>query len=197
MAFQELPDMDCEVSFAIGGFNKKTRKDNPTEATGYFIGSKQVVSKKSKTGFAFLHIFQKPGGDNFGVWGKTDLDRKMRVVPLGHLTKISFAGMKETENNPMYKYKVQVDKEDTIEVSTITNEPQQAAQDPTDSHQQDTGSYDDDAADDGDLDGDDAQLDEAPPVAARPPKQAAKPPTGEAQRRVQELLNKGKNRAAA
>lgn len=195
MAFQELPDMDCEVSFAIGGFDKKARKDNPTTATGYFIGSKQVPSKKSKTGFAFLHIFQKPGGDNFGVWGKTDLDRKMRAVEAGQLTKISFVGMKETENNPMYKYKVQVDKEDTIEVTTTAgNEPQMADSAGVEYPE---GSYDEEPQDEADLDEEEAQPDEAPPVQTKPPRQAAKPPTGEAQRRVQELTNKGKARQAA
>ncbi len=190
MAFQELPDMDCETTYALGGFNKKTRKDNPTEAEGYFIGSKQVVSKKSKTGFAALHIFQKPGGENFGVWGKTDLDRKMSVVTPGNLVRVTFTGMKETENNPMYKYKVQVDKEDTIEVGDFTQQSAPPTQDTT----PDAG-YDD--ADDGDLDQDDIQPDEITPPQPRAPRQAAKPPTGEAQRRVQELLNKSKNRQAA
>jgi len=116
MAFKERTSLDADVTTAIGGQNKKTGKKNPSTIEGYFLGTREVESKKSKGGVAKLHFLQTSKG-NIGVWGKTDLDRKLDGVEPGCMIRITHTGMQSTPNGDMYKYKVEVDDENTIEVS--------------------------------------------------------------------------------
>lgn len=116
MAFKEKTSLDADVTTPIGGVNKKTGKKNPTSVEGYFLGSREVESKKSKNGVAKLHFFQTSKG-NLGVWGKTDMDRKLDGVAPGAMVRITHTGMQPTPNGEMYKYKVEVDEDNTIEVS--------------------------------------------------------------------------------
>lgn len=115
MGFQEIATLDAETTIAIGGMNKKTGKKNPTSVEGYYLGSREVESKKSKTGKAFVYYFQTPKG-NVGVWGKADLDRKMESATVGAMLRITHAGMTSTPNGEMYKYKVEIDSTNTIDV---------------------------------------------------------------------------------
>lgn len=182
MGFKEVADLGCDTAYALGGTDKKTRKANPTKVEGYYIGSKQVASPKSKTGYAALHVFQTPKG-NVGIWGKTDLDQKMKAVKPGLLTKVEFTGMQETKNNPMYKYRVQVDSEQSIDVATA---------DLAGEGDDDTGIDGEDAAaqdeqfEESDLDAEEAPLDEVPPTRAAPRQATA--PTANAAARAQRLL---------
>lgn len=121
MAFTEIPDLDASETVSLGGANKKTGKKNPTSIEGYYIGTRQVPSQKAKSGFAALHILQTERG-NVGVWGKTNLDQKMAGVVPGSMIRITFVGMVETRNNPMYKYKVEVDTSNSIDVSSVSSE---------------------------------------------------------------------------
>jgi hypothetical protein len=57
------------------------------------------------------------------VWGKTDLDIKMRSVAVGTMVRASHVGMKPTPNGEMYKYKVEIDDENTIEVQGTPEAP--------------------------------------------------------------------------
>lgn len=120
MSFKEISTVDAENTTAIGGTNRKTGKKNPTSAEGYFLGSKKVESKKAKSGYAFLHVLQTPKG-NLGVWGKTDMDRKLQAVTPGTMIRITHTGMQATPNGEMYKFKVEVDGENTIEVAAPAN----------------------------------------------------------------------------
>lgn len=179
MAFQTVSDLSTETAVALGGFNKKTRQENPTTITGYFIGSKEVDSPKSKTGKAKLHVFQTAEG-NIGVWGKTDLDQKLRGATVGALTRVTFTGMQETKNNPMYKYRVEVDKSDVIEITDGGTTGSAYADDGVE-----TGaSYSEEEGDD--------ELDAAPPARATAPRTAARQPSAESQSKVQELLSRRK-----
>ncbi len=192
MGFKEVADLDCEVSTAIGGVDKKSGKKNPTSAEGFYIGTRQVVSKKSKTGFAALHILQTSKG-NLGVWGKTNLDQKMTAVKPGQLIRISFVGMVETKNNPMYKYKVEIDASQTIEVLSGDSANQGDASDADEGEATsgaDQPSYDDmqDDEPEADLEEEEAPLDEAPPARAAAPRQRAAAPAPDRQARVQKLL---------
>lgn len=126
MAFKQVTDLSTDTMISLGGFNKKTGKNNPTSVEGYFLGSRKVASPKSKTGLAFIYAFQTSKG-NIGVWGKTDLDRKMEGVLPGQMVRASFDKMVPTTNGEMYKFKVEVDAENTIEVSTAA--PQQTVED--------------------------------------------------------------------
>lgn len=122
MGFKEITSLDAENTISLGGYNKKLRKENPTEVEGYYLGSRKVTSTKNSQGFSSLHVFQTAEG-NLGVWGKTDMDRKLGQVTVGTMTKVEFTGMKATKNNDMYTYKVQVDSDNTIEVKGSDNGP--------------------------------------------------------------------------
>lgn len=123
MAFQQVSDLTADNATPIGGINKKTGKKNPTSIEGYYLGSRKVENKK---GESYLHILQTPSG-NQGVWGKTDMDRKLTSVTPGTMVRITHTGMQQTKNGEMYKFKIEVDKENSIEVdsalgSTVTND---------------------------------------------------------------------------
>lgn len=108
MAYEEVVDLDCDTVIKLGGTDKKTGKKNPTEIEGYYLGARTVPNKKSKTGKGLIHVFKTPSG-NTGVWGTTHLDRSLSQVIAGVMTLVTFKGMKETPNNPMYYYGVKFD----------------------------------------------------------------------------------------
>ncbi len=119
MPYKQVSDLNPDTTIALGGRNKKTGKLNPTSIEGYYIGKRKVDSKKAKSGFCYIYVFQTAQG-NVGVWGKTDLDRKMEQVTPGVMTLAEFDKMVPTPNGEMYKFKVSVDAENTIEVSAST-----------------------------------------------------------------------------
>lgn len=116
MGYEEVQDLGTDNVIALGGFNKKTKKDNPLSIEGYYLGSREVPSKLAKTGVAKIHVFKTPKG-NVGVWGKTDIDIKLGGVKPGTMTLVKFDKMQATKTGEMYKYKVSVDKSNTIEVA--------------------------------------------------------------------------------
>lgn len=136
MGFKEVQSLDAEVTTALGGKNKKTGKSNPTKAEGYYLGSRKVESKKSKSGFAYIHFLQTPNG-NLGIWGKTDLDRKLTAVTPGTMVRVTQSGMTSTPNGDMYKFKVELDSDNTIEVTA------QASDDTSSSESEETSEDDD------------------------------------------------------
>ncbi len=117
MAFKEVVALECDTTIALGGVNRKTGKKNPTSIEGYYLGSKEVVDKKQKSGLAYIWIFQTENG-NVGVWGKTNLNRKLSACTPGTMVRASFDKMVSTPNGDMYSYKVEVDADNTIEVSS-------------------------------------------------------------------------------
>lgn len=171
MGFRTVTDLDAETTISLGGYNKKTKRDNPVSVEGYYLGSRKVDSKKAKLGFCYIYYFQTPKG-NVGVWGKTDLDRKMQTVETGVMVRASFSRMVPTPNGEMYKYTVEFDPHNSIEVSALpsgnegTNETVETTTDDVDTT--DTNEDDED------------ELQTAALAAA------------ERKAKVQELLNKGK-----
>lgn len=145
MAFNEVTSLDADTTISIGGFNKKTKKDNPTSAEGYYLGNRTV---ETKTGVSKLHFFKTADG-NLGVWGKTDMDRKLSSVNPGTMTRVSFARMQETPKGDMYVYKVEVDSDNTIDVSLFTQNTS-----PAESAQSYDDGVDEDNADDETVDQD-------------------------------------------
>lgn len=117
MAFKELVSLDTDVTTALGGTDRKTGKKNPTSAEGFYLGSKKVEGKKGESS---LHVFQTPKG-NLGIWGKTDMDQKLKTVTPGTMTRVTFEKMVPTKNGDMYKYRVEVDAEHTIDVGSISD----------------------------------------------------------------------------
>lgn len=118
MAFREVQDLSADLTISLGGTNRKTGKKNPTRVEGYYLGKREVNDTKKKSGKSYIYFFQTPNG-NIGVWGKTDMDRKMSAVTIGAMTFIEFDKMQPTPNGDMYKYKVGVDLDNTIEVDTL------------------------------------------------------------------------------
>lgn len=116
MAFKTVQDLGTDNVVALGGLNRKTGKKNPTQVEGYYLGSRKVESKKAKNGFAYIHVVQTPKG-NVGIWGKTDLDRKIINVTPGTMIRATHVGMVATPNGEMYKYQVELDSDNTIEVT--------------------------------------------------------------------------------
>jgi len=116
MAFKTITDLSADTTISLGGTNRKTGKKNPTSVEGYYLGSRQVKDKKKKDGLSNIYFFQTSSG-NIGVWGKTDLDRKMSSVTTGTMTRASFDKMVPTPNGEMYKFKVEVDDSNTIVVA--------------------------------------------------------------------------------
>lgn len=115
MAFKAVLDLSAEVTISLGGMNKKTGKANPKSVEGYYLGKKSIEDRKKKSGVSYIYILQTDKG-NVGVWGKTDMDRKMLSVREGEMIRITHSGMAKTANGDMYKYTVEVDSENTIQV---------------------------------------------------------------------------------
>ena len=120
MAFKVVASLDCDTTITLGGVDKKTKKKNPTQIEGYFLGSKETGPNKfNKAKTDLVHIFQTPKG-NVGVWGKTDLDRKIKNVVPGTMVRATFDGTLPTnKGNDMLKYKVEVDESETIDVGDL------------------------------------------------------------------------------
>lgn len=116
MGFKEVNSLDADRTTALGGIDKKTGKKNPTKEEGYYLGSRKVESRKGTSNIYFL---QTPEG-TLGIWGKTDLDRKMLGATLGAMVRITQSGMVKTPNGDMYKFKVEQDLDNTIEVSEVS-----------------------------------------------------------------------------
>lgn len=195
MAFTEVQDLDADTTTALGGRNKQTGKANPTNIEGYFIGSKSVQSKKSKTGEAKLHILKTSKG-NVGVWGKTDLDRKMLGVTVGAMVRITQSGKVATPNGDMYKFKVEVDKENTIDVDLPKSLADGISEDGTEPSRpnSDYGADEEEYSEDEAVDSDEQAEDEVPPARAAAPKAPAKTPSAARQAEIKALLSKNRSK---
>ena len=177
MAFKVVASLEADVTISLGGRDKKTGKANPNQVEGYYLGRRVVAPNKySKPGKTdYLYFFQTPKG-NLGVWGKTDLDRKMGNVTPGTMVRASHAGMRPTPNGDMHTFTVEIDEENTIDVSGFNQVP--------------APSYaDDNAEDDIEAVGDNEE--DAVEVAAAPRK-ALNSSIAERAAKMQELLGKGK-----
>lgn len=113
MSFKEVSSLDAEVVVALGKKDKTTGKPYPKTAEGYFLGSRTVENKR---GESKIHFLQTPKG-NLGIWGTTDLNRKLGQAPVGSMVRVTSTGTKPTPNGEMYTYKVEVDSDNSIEVS--------------------------------------------------------------------------------
>lgn len=190
MAFKEKISLEADVTISLGGVNKKTGKANPKQVEGYYLGRKQVVDNKKKSGFSYIYFFQTAKG-NIGVWGKTNMDNKMADTQTGVMTRITFDKMQPTPNGDMYVYKVECDHDNIIDVGTLAESEQADS-----TYDDGTAGY----AEDGEEEERDADEDEAPVDEIKPARTAARPtataPDAARQAKVQALLN-GKGRRTA
>jgi hypothetical protein len=116
--FKEVKGLEADITIALGKTNKETGKPYPKQAEGYYLGSRSVENKR---GESKIHFLQTPKG-NLGLWGTTDLNRKMANAPIGSMVRITSTGTKATPNGEMYTYKVEVDDTNTIEVAAPAEE---------------------------------------------------------------------------
>ena len=189
MAFKSVTELSADETISLGGHNKKTGKANPTRVEGYYLGSKTVDDKKKKSGVSHIYFFQTPKG-NIGVWGKTDLDRKMAQVSPGMMTRATQSGMRPTPNGDMYLYQVEVDNENTIEVAAPQAASSVVSNKGEDSYDAPMSYVDEEETD---LD-DDSNLDEIVPVRVSAPRTPARTIDPAKQAKVQELLSRGRNK---
>ena len=187
MGFKDVLDLDADVTVALGGRDKKTGKPNPTKVEGYYLGAKKVESKLARSGYSFIHIFQTPKG-NIGVWGKTDLDRKMGNVTPGVMVRVTHTGTTPTPRGEMHKYRVEFDADNSIEVNIASGNDTPAEE----IAEEEVTSFADDGVEETDAGDEEQALDEAPPVRATPLKQVAATPDAVRQAKVKALLANGR-----
>lgn len=178
MAFETVNNTSA---ITLGGVNKKTGKANPTTIEGYFLRTRELGPNKfnrAKTDYA--HDFLTEKGE-VTVFGKTNLDGKLRKIQPGTMVKVSLDGTQDTgKGNPMIVFKVQQDLSNTIEVAGAQESADYA----------DSGDAD---YDDTDLDADAKAADEVEPSRVSRPVKAASTPTAQQQAKVKDLL---RNRSA-
>lgn len=164
MAYQTKFDGNTDKTVTLG------KEGNPTSIEGYFLGTK--ITPDTGYGPGKLHIFQTAEGA-VGVWGKTRLDQLLSADLIGQMTLVSFTGMiaaAKKGKSPSYGFKVQHDKDNTIDTSSINL---------SSSDNQELDSNDSDVIEE----------EEPAPVAYTSPKIAAKTPNSDRVAKVQALLN--------
>src|ERR1700722_6239770 len=102
MGFREVNGPEADVTIALGKKNKETGKPYPKQAEGFYLGERTVENKRGKSR---LHFLQTEAG-NLGLWGTTDLNRKLSAVPVGTMVRVTSTGTKTTPKGEMYTYKV-------------------------------------------------------------------------------------------
>lgn len=187
MAYKEVISLDAEVTVSLGGINRKTGKKNPTQVEGYYLGSRTVEDRKNKNGLSYIYYFLTANG-NVGVWGKTDLNKKMTSASTGAMTRVTCTGQRETPNGPMYVYKLEVDKDNTMDVSELGAASSTAADAYNDGGDEDAAYV---ASDDGDT-GLTADEEDENQEAALLAAEAAAKAAAERKAKVQALLSKKK-----
>ena len=184
MAYQTKASLDTEVTYVLGGTNEKTGKPNPTSVEGYFLGNKTTPDKGYGPGT--LHIFQTETG-NVGVWGKTSSKNLLTPEHIGQMCLLEFTGMStpaKKGRQPAYKYKLQFDKGNTIDVSELdVNASNESEPDYGDGYERDVS------------DDTESYVSEAAAPRATAPKVAARTPSAESQAKVRALLA-GKSKTA-
>jgi hypothetical protein len=178
LAFKEIASLDADKTITLGGVDKKTGKKNPTKIEGYFLGTRETGPNKfNRQRMDVVHVFQTPEG-NVAVWGKTDLDTKLKAVYPGRMVRATFTGSVPTnKGNDMLKYKIEVDDANSIDVSDIAAAG--ASDESEDSEEQ--GGYT------GDVEGEDEGSEPEPvPIVASKLKSTA----AERAAKVKELLSK-------
>lgn len=166
MAFKEVY---VSPAISLGGVNKKTNQANPTQLEGYYLRTKQHEDKKKRNGLGYTHEFQTATGF-VTVWGKTDMDRKLRQVNPGTMVKVTWTGeTKPTPNGDMQIYKVAEDPSNTIEVP---GEAEVAAESATEDY----------------ADAEEEPADETPPQRATRPAIPATAPSAASKAAVERLL---------
>ena len=145
MAFKKIQTLEAETTTALGGINSKTGKPNPTSIEGYLLGTKTITNADGQA--SKVHYFKTSKG-NQAIWGKTNIDAQLAGVSLGTMTRVTFEGKVKVKKGFMYKFLVETDEENTIEVNTPKSATVQA-----------TSAYEEEEEDAPSLDDEDSEID--------------------------------------
>lgn len=194
MAYEEIGNVPTVV---LGGVDKKTGKKNPTQIEGYLLRVEPRPNKFNPDKPQNYYVFRTKDGDK-GVYAKAGIDRELKNARYGRMTLLIDTGktLDTGKGNPMRVFKAQQDPDNNIALSEDDkvqgySNPGEPEIDDTDADLQ-AGADD---AGDSDLDGDAPAPDEQQVQRPRPPVRAAQPPSADRQKRVQDLLNRGKRSA--
>jgi hypothetical protein len=185
-------------AITLGGKDKKTGKANLESIEGYFLRTREAgPSRFNPKKMDYIHDLQTADGE-VSVWGKVDMDGKLRKVRPGTLVTIETDGEIDTgKGNPMKKFKVMVDEDQTIEVLD-TDWNSEEYQDEIDTGKGNPMKKFQDENDEGldaeeSLDAEEAPLDEHPPARTKPPVHAAQPASKASQAKTKGLLGNRKS----
>lgn len=140
MAFTQVTSLDADVTISLGKKDKTTGKPYPNQAEGYYLGNRKVNTKLGET---TLHFLQTPKG-NLGVWGGTDMNKKLAQVQPGTMVRITAAGKRPTPRGDMNVFTVESDTDNTITVNISAA----AAEDYSDTGTNETSGYSSDETED-------------------------------------------------
>lgn len=118
MAYEEISNIEV---VALGGFNKKTNKANPTELEGYLVGKEQRPNKFNPGKPQNFYIFQTQYGVQ-GVYAKAGIDSALKNAKLGVMTKLWATGeeLDTGKGFPMKVFKAAQDKTKAIDTSDFS-----------------------------------------------------------------------------
>ncbi len=152
---------------------------------GYFMGS---FDYQGDYGPTKKHVFQTKRGAEV-VFGQRNLLQQLPSVKPGTMVRITYTGDLESTKKgrqPMKLFTIEHDRGNTIEVVGVElNSPQEP---------EEVSSYD--SNEEVSLDNDEEALDTAPAARATPPRRPAQAPSAASQAKVQELLNRSRNKTA-
>lgn len=146
MAYKEINSVGTYNFVTLGGYNKKTRLDNPVELEGYLIGSEEIVNQFDKAKMKTRFIFKTKDG-NLAIDAPHDLKVKLSKATVGRMTLVQFTGEKDVgKGNPMKEFKVAQDATNVLDEDTIAeiakySAPQVEDDEPTEAEQPEEVSY--------------------------------------------------------
>lgn len=96
--------------------------DKPgTTLTGYYVGSQNIIINKKP---ATRHDFQTKAGERISPLGSYNLDKGLAELELGTMVRVTYVEKKQTNNgNTVKVFKLEVDEDDTIEVTGTVRPP--------------------------------------------------------------------------
>lgn len=175
MAFEKLFDASNATPFK---FEKKG-----ATLEGYYMGS---FDYEGDYGPTKKHIFNTAAGAVV-LFGQRNLMQQLPAAKVGAMTRITYTSDRDSGKGkaPMKLFSIEQDRGNKVEVIGVDLTP-------TDTVDEDAGSFS--ALDTEETDADDYEsaIDEAPPARTVAPKRAAVAPDAERQRKVQELLSRGR-----
>lgn len=193
MSFKKIIELQAESTVSL--------KEPGESFTGFYLGYKTTTTS---FGESRLHIFSTEEG-TVGVWGKTQMDRKLTPAPagqkglkLGMLVQVTLLANSVMKNGRRTATSFDVQYDDAVEPMDMSNIAVTVSSGPSESEH-----YAGDSSEAADVDPDEVEEDEEeytpPPVQAAPPKKTAIPSvvTAEQKAKAAATLNKYRGGAKA